>query len=100
MSVTITPEDRARLDPVFMQVVLAVQAETQQSQPEKPGNIAAMFHREQVAEALQGCAMLIAGWNAGQVDEAGVIRASKALRGLGLGELAGRVEKLPGIAGG
>ncbi len=83
-----------------MQVVLAVQAEAQQSKPEQPGNLAAMFHREQVAEALQGCAMLIAGWNAGGVDEAGVTRASKALRGLGLRELAERVEKLPHIAGG
>lgn len=99
MSTPISPEDRARLDPVFMQVVLAVQQEAQQTQPAQSGNLAAMFHRENVSEALQGCAMLIAGWNAGRVDEAGVTRASKALRALELGELATRVEKLRDIAG-
>ncbi|WP_034387036.1 hypothetical protein [Deinococcus sp. YIM 77859] len=91
---TISREDRARLDQVFMQVVLDVQAQVQQTRPERPGNLAAMFHKEQVAEALQGCAMLIAGWNESRVDAAGVGRAAKALRGLGLADLAERVEKL------
>lgn len=90
----IAPDDRARLDQVFMQVVLDVQAQAQQTQPVQPGNLAAMFHREQMGDALQGCAMLIAGWNENRVDEAGVQRSAKALRGLGLEELAGRVERL------
>ncbi|MEW6422178.1 MAG: hypothetical protein AB1511_10705 [Deinococcota bacterium] len=90
----ISPEDRARLDQVFMQVVLDVQAQVQQTSPEQSGNLAAMFHREQVTEALQGCAMLIAGWNENRVDAAGMGRATKALRGLGLADLAGRVENL------
>ncbi|AFD24450.1 hypothetical protein [Deinococcus gobiensis] len=91
---TIAPDDRARLDQVFMQVVLDVQAQVQQTRPAQAGNLAAMFHKETVTEALQGCAMLIAGWNQNVVDEAGVSRAAKALRALDLGELAGRVEKL------
>ncbi|PNY82056.1 hypothetical protein [Deinococcus koreensis] len=95
---TIAPDDRARLDQVFMQVVLDVQAQIQQTQPAQPGNLAAMFHKETVTEGLQGCAMLIAGWNEGRVDEAGVTRAAKSLRALELPELAERVEKLPGIA--
>lgn len=90
----IAPEDRARLDQVFMQVVLDVQAQVQQTQPAQAGNLAAMFHRETVGEALQGCAMLIAGWNQGRVDGAGAARASKALRALERPDLAGRVEKL------
>jgi hypothetical protein len=91
---TIAPDDRARLDQVFMQVVLDVQAQVQQTQPAQPGNLAAMFHKETVTEALQGCAMLIAGWNQNVVDDAGVVRATKALRALELGDLASRVEKL------
>ena len=93
----IDPDARARLDPVFMQVILDVQAQVQQSQPPQAGNLAAMFHREQVTEALQGCAMLIAGWNAGRIDEAGTRRAMKALKALELPELAGRIDKLKEI---
>lgn len=96
----ISPEDRARLDQVFMQVVLDVQAQVQQTRPQQPGNLAAMFHKESVSEALQGCAMLIAGWNQNRVDAAGVQRSAKALRGLGLAELAERVEKLRQIGEG
>ena len=94
---TIAPDDRARLDQVFMQVVLDVQAQIQQTQPAQPGNLAAMFHRETVTDGLQGCAMLIAGWNENRVDEAGVTRAAKSLRTLELPELAERVEKLRAI---
>lgn len=90
----ISPDDRARLDQAFMQVVLDVQAQAQQTQPPQSGNLAAMFHKETVSDALQGCAMLIAGWNENRVDEAGVTRAAKALRNLGLDDLAGRVERL------
>ena len=97
-NVSISADDRARLDQVFMQVVLDVQAQVQQQKPAQSGNLAAMFHKETVTEALQGCAMLIAGWNQGQVDAAGVSRAAKALRALELPELAERVEKLRGIA--
>ncbi len=93
----ISPDDRARLDQIFMQVVLDVQGQVQQTAPVQPGNLAAMFHRETVSEALQGCAMLIAGWNQGRVDSAGVSRAAKALRALGREDLAGRVEKLDEI---
>jgi hypothetical protein len=94
----ITPDDRARLDPVFMQVILDAQAQAQQTQPAQSGNLAAMFHRETVTDALQGCAMLIAGWNQGRVDEAGLTRAAKALRALNLADLAGRLENLRNIA--
>lgn len=97
---TLSPDDRARLDQVFMQVVLDVQAQAQQTQPIQPGNLAAMFHKEQVGEALQGCAMLIAGWNENRVDEAGVQRSARALRGLGLNDLAERVERLRQIGEG
>lgn len=96
----IAPDDRARLDQVFMQVVLDVQAQIQQTQPAQGGNLAAMFHRETVTDGLQGCAMLIAGWNEGRVDEAGMGRTVKALRTLDLPELAERVEKLREIDGG
>lgn len=97
-NISVSADDRARLDQVFMQVVLDVQAQVQQQKPAQGGNLAAMFHRETVTEALQGCAMLIAGWNQGQVDTAGVSRAAKALRALELPDLAERVEKLRGIA--
>ncbi|MFC4452465.1 hypothetical protein [Deinococcus sonorensis] len=93
----ISPEDRQKYDQIFMQVVMGVQQEVQQSQPVRPGNLAAMFHKEQVSEALQGCAMLIAGWNEGRIDEAGVTRAARALRGLDQPDLAGRVEGLTRI---
>ena len=62
------------------------------------GTLAAMFHKETVSDALQGCAMLIAGWNQGRVDDAGLTRTTKALRALGLPDLAARVEKLRQIA--
>ncbi|WP_052195223.1 hypothetical protein [Deinococcus radiopugnans] len=90
----IAPDDRARLDPVFMQVVLDVQAQVQQTQPTQSGNLAAMFHKETVGDALQGLAMLIAGWNGNRIDGAGLGRTVKALRALDLPELAGRMEKL------
>ncbi|PTA69147.1 hypothetical protein [Deinococcus arcticus] len=96
----IAPDDRARLDQVFMQVVLDVQAQAQQTAPAQSGNLAAMFHKETVSDALQGCAMLIAGWNQGRVDEAGLTRTTKALRALQLNDLAARVEKLRQIAQG
>lgn len=99
MDTPISPEDRARLDQVFMQVVLDAQAQVQQTEPAQAGNLAAMFHKETVSEALQGCAMLIAGWNEGRVDGAGLNRTLKALRTLELADLAERVGKLPQIAG-
>lgn len=95
----ISSDDRARLDPVFMQVVLDVQAQLQQTAPTQPGNLAAMFHKETMSDGLQGCAMLIAGWNQGRVDDVGMARAVKALRALELPELADRVEKLRDIDG-
>ncbi|WP_216327149.1 hypothetical protein [Deinococcus aestuarii] len=94
---TLHPDDRARLDQVFMQVVLDVQAQVQQTRPAQAGTLAAMFHKETVSDALQGCAVLIAGWNENRVDGAGVTRAAKALRSLGLEDLAQRVERLRGI---
>lgn len=93
----ISPDDRARLDPVFMQVILDAQAQAQQTRPAQQGTLAAMFHRETVSDALQGCAMLIAGWNQGRVDDAGLTRAAKALRALELGDLAQRLEHLRDI---
>lgn len=91
---TIDANDRARLDQIFMQVVMDVQAQAQQTQPAQASNLAAMFHKELVTDALQGCAMLIAGWNQGVIDEAGLTRSAKALRGLELPELAARLERL------
>lgn len=98
--VHISPDDRARLDQVFMQVVLDVQAQVQGQKPSQTGNLAAMFHKETVSDALQGCAMLIAGWNQNKVDAQAVSRAAKALRSLERPELAERVEKLREIAEG
>ncbi|CAM3316503.1 hypothetical protein DEDE109153_11105 [Deinococcus deserti] len=91
---TISADDRARLDQIFMQVILDAQAQVQATKPAQSGNLAAMFHRESVTDALQGCAMLIAGWNEGRVDEAGLTRAAKALRALEMGDLATRLERL------
>ena len=93
----ISPEDRKKYDQVFMQVVMSVQQRAQASSPPQTGNLAAMFHKEQVTEALQGCAMLIAGWNAGTVDAAGTSRTSRALKALGEHDWAGRVEGLVNI---
>jgi hypothetical protein len=93
----IAPDDRARLDQVFMQVILDVQAQVQQTSPPAPGNLAAMFHKEQVTEALQGCAMLIAGWNENRIDGPGKSRSVRALKALELPELAGRIESLDRI---
>lgn len=93
----IAPEDRRKYDQVFMQVVMSVQQQAQASKAPQPGNLAAMFHKEQVSEALQGCAMLIAGWNAGKIDAAGVSRTSRALKALGESEWASRVEGLVNI---
>ncbi|MFC6616739.1 hypothetical protein [Deinococcus radiophilus] len=96
--VPISRDDRAHLDQIFMQVVLDVQAQAQQTQPPQAGGVAAMFHKEQVSEVLQGCAMLIAGWNAGQIDGTGLSRTVRGLRALERPELAERVEKLRDIA--
>ena len=93
----IAPDDRKRYDQVFMQVVMSVQQRAQASSPPQAGNLAAMFHKEQVTEALQGCAMLIAGWNAGTVDAPGIARTSRALKALGQTEWATRVEGLVNI---
>ncbi|WP_407540568.1 hypothetical protein Q0M94_03990 [Deinococcus radiomollis] len=93
-SKTIAPDDRKKYDQVFMQVVMSVQQQAQASKPPQPGNLAAMFHKEQVTEALQGCAMLIAGWNEGMIDAAAISRASRALKALGETEWATRVEGL------
>lgn len=93
----ISATDRARLDPIFMQVVLDVQAQAQQSRPAQAGTLAAMFHKEQVSEALQGCAMLIAGWNKGHIDAAGIKRAATALRSLERPDLAERIGGLVNI---
>lgn len=90
----ISAQDRARLDQIFMQVILDAQAQVQATAPAQGGSLAAMFHKESMTEALQGCAMLIAGWNEGRVDEAGLTRAAKALRALELGDLATRLERL------
>ena len=96
-SKTIAPDDRKKYDQIFMQVVLSVQQRAQASRPPQAGNLAAMFHKEQVTEALQGCAMLIAGWNTGVIDAAGVSRTSRALKALGETEWAGHVEGLVNI---
>lgn len=93
----ISPEDRKKYDQVFMQVIMSVQQRAQASSPVQTGNLAAMFHKEQVTEALQGCAMLIAGWNAGRVDAAGTSRTSRALKALGEHDWAERVEGLVNI---
>ncbi|MFC4424581.1 hypothetical protein [Deinococcus navajonensis] len=90
----ISAQDRARLDQIFMQVILDAQAQAQATRPAQSGSLAAMFHKESVTDALQGCAMLIAGWNEGRIDEAGLTRATKAMRALELGELAARLERL------
>ncbi|AFZ66820.1 hypothetical protein [Deinococcus peraridilitoris] len=94
MSKTVSPEDRQKYDQVFMQVVQSVQVEAQNTRPQREGNLAQMFHKSQVTDALQGCAMLIAGWNQNTIDEAAVKKTTTALRGLGLPEIAERVEKL------
>ncbi len=97
--IAVSQDERARLDQIFMQVVMDVQAQAQQSRPVQSGNLAAMFHKEQLSEALQGCAMLIAGWNQGRIDAAGLKRATAALRGLERPDLATRLEGLVNIAG-
>ena len=94
---SISPAARQKYDQVFMQVVMGVQQDAQVSKPAQAGTLAAMFHKEQLSEALQGCAMLIAGWNAGYIDAAGTLRTARALRGLGKPELAERVEGLTNI---
>lgn len=90
----ISPDDRSRLDQIFMGVVLDVQAQVQATRPAQPGNLAAMFHKETVGDALQGCAMLIAGWNENRIDGAGLNRTAKSLRALDLNDLAARMDKL------
>ena len=99
MTRNVSPENRQKYDQVFMQIVLGVQAGAQATRPSAPGSLAQLFHKEQVADALQGCAALIAGWNGGAVDEAAVKKTAAALRGLGLPDLAGRVENLVDIDG-
>ncbi|GGR09025.1 hypothetical protein [Deinococcus ruber] len=91
---SISPADRQKYDQIFMQVILSVQQDVQASRPPQSGALAAMFHKEQLQDALQGCAMLIAGWNAGIIDAAGTVRTARALRSLGRSELAERVEGL------
>ncbi len=93
----VSPAARQKYDQVFMQVVMGVQQEVQASRPVQGGVLAAMFHKEQLQEALQGCAMLIAGWNGGVLDAAGTLRAARALRGLGRSDLAERIEGLERI---
>lgn len=95
----VSPENRQKYDQVFMQVVLGVQAGAQATHPAAPGSLAQLFHKEQVADALQGCAALIAGWNGGAVDEGAVKKTAGALRGLKLPDLAVRVENLVNIEG-
>ncbi|MFC4637654.1 hypothetical protein [Deinococcus hohokamensis] len=90
----VSAQDRARLDQIFMQVILDAQAQAQATKPAQSGSLAAMFHKESVTDALQGCAMLIAGWNEGRIDEAGLTRAAKALRALDMADLAARLERL------
>lgn len=94
---SISPAARQKYDQVFMQVVMGVQQDVQASRPVQSGTLAAMFHKEQLSEALQGCAMLIAGWNEGMIDAAGISRASRALKALGETEWATRVEGLVNI---
>lgn len=93
----ISQGDRQKYDQVFMQVIMSVQQRAQASGPVQAGTLAAMFHKEQVTEALQGCAMLIAGWNAGTIDAAGTSRTSRALKALGEHDWAERVEGLVNI---
>lgn len=90
----ISADQRAKLDQIFMQVILDVQAQFQQTKPQQEGSLAAMFHKETVSDGLQGCAMLIAGWNQGRIDDAGLQRTIKSLRSLNLETLAQRVERL------
>lgn len=90
----ISANQRAKLDQIFMQVVMDVQAQLQQTKPLQASNLATMFHKETVADGLQGCAMLIAGWNQGRIDEAGLQRTVKSLRALELNPLADRIERL------
>lgn len=97
MTKSVSPEARARYDQIFMQVVQSVQVEAQSTQPQQGGTLAAMFHKEQVAGALQGCATLIADWNAGRLEESTLKKTAGALRGLGLPESATRVENLVNI---
>lgn len=95
---TIDKNERAKLDQVFMSVVLDAQAQVQQTKPDSTSNLAAMFHRESVADALQGCAMLIAGWNRGEIDLLGLDRTLKSLKALGLHDLAERVSRLQNLS--
>lgn len=95
---TIDKNERAKLDQVFMSVVLDAQAQVQQTKPDSTSNLAAMFHKESVADALQGCAMLIAGWNRGEIDLLGLDRTLKSLKALGLHDLAERVSRLQNLS--
>lgn len=90
----ISADQRAKLDQIFMQVILDVQAQLQQTKPQQEGSLAAIFHKETVSDGLQGCAMLIAGWNQGRIDDPGLQRTTKSLRSLNLDTLAQRVERL------
>ena len=94
MNKQVSPDDRAKYDEIFMQVILGTQAEAQTTQPQAPGNLAAMFHKEQVATALQQCAVLIAAWNKGEIDVKAASKCAAALKGLGLKAAAERIENL------
>ncbi|GEM49017.1 hypothetical protein DC3_46520 [Deinococcus cellulosilyticus NBRC 106333 = KACC 11606] len=94
MSKQVSPEMRAKYDEIFMQVMLGTQAEAQTTQPQAPGNLAAMFHKQQVADALQQCAVLIAAWNQGEIDTKAISKCAAALKGLGLSAAAERIENL------
>ena len=89
---------RAARTATLLLALLPALSWAQQTAPAQGGSLAAMFHKETVSDALQGCAMLIAGWNQGRVDDAGLTRTTKALRALDLPDLAARVEKLRQIA--
>lgn len=90
----LSKEDRQRLDPIFMDVVRHVQVQAQETAPQGSSGVAAMFHREQQKDALQGVSELIADWNEGQIRRETVAKTAAALRSLGLEEQAERVEKL------
>lgn len=94
---TLSPEDRHKYDPVFMQVISSAQADAQSTQPVAAGAIAQMFHREQVSTALQQMAILIAAWNKDTIDLSAVQKCAGALRGLGLETVAERIAALPNI---
>ncbi|MFN8510053.1 MAG: hypothetical protein U0Z75_05780 [Deinococcaceae bacterium] len=91
---SVLPEVRKRLDSLFMQVIASAQADIQASKPSDAGRLAVMFHREQVSDALQQLAALIAGWNNHSLDLRALEKANSVLRALGLLETAERIVRL------